>query len=304
MIRSITAAALLFATTALASGQALEDQIHDFIYAPGFVAEDIDALEVRLIDQWFDLTVMTPGGTVGPLEKAMLIADRAIQSGRTRTAIAYGELIGDRDTPYSFIEVRHYNLGPVIHAETADAYGVENTAPVEEFGRGEHRAWRFVFSPEMNNAAILLEASSRVISDKQASKDDCTGRPCLDPYAGFDDMSWEEIDGQVATWPELYASQSDETATPAHAIAQLAVFGFWANAESGSYQWTGGEHPEAIRDATPYRFIGIDRNLGQDASIDTVWQETAVNDDELVAIAFRRAEIAGWSTLMRSATRR
>ena len=300
MIRTTLSAALLLTGTCLATAQSLDSQIQDFIYATGFAAEDINALEVRLIDQWFDLTVMPPGGTVGPLEKAMLIADKAIESGRTRTAIAYGEVIGQNDAPYSFIEVRHFNLGPVIHADTEDAYGAENTAPVDEFGRGEHRAWRFVFSPEMNNAAILLEASSRVISNKEATKADCTGRPCLDPYASFDTIEWEPIEGKVQNWPELYATQSDETSTPAHAIAQLAVFGFWANAESGYYQWTGGEHPEAVRDATPYRFIGIDRNLGQEASIDTVWQETKINDHALRAIAFRRAEVGGEVYLMRT----
>jgi len=303
MIRTAIAATLLSATTALASAQSLENQIQDFIYTPGFTAEDIPALEVRLIDQWFDLTVMTPGGTVGPLEKAMLIADRAIESGRTRTALAYGELIGEDGTPYSLIEVRHYNLAAVIHAETVAAYGEENTASVDEFGRGEHRAWRFVFMPEMNNAAVLLEASSRSISDKEASKADCTGRPCLDPYASFDTLDWEVIEGRVALWPELYATQSDETSTPAHVIAGLAVFGFWASAESGAYQWTGGEHPEAIRDATPYRFIGIDRNLGQEASIDAIWHETAINDDELKSIAFRWAEIVGSVNLMRASER-
>ena len=303
MIRTAIAATMLFATTALASAQSLENQIQDFIHAPGFAADDINALEVRLIDQWFDLTVMTPGGTVGPLEKAMLIADKSIESGRTRTAITYGQVISDNDTPYSFIEVRHFNLGPVIHAETEDAYGTENTASVDEFGRGDHRAWRFVFMPEMNNAAVLLEASSRIIANKEASKADCTGRPCLAPYANFDTLDWEAVEGRVAHWPELYATQSDETSTPAHVIAALAVFGFWASAESGAYQWTGGEHPEAIRDATPYRFIGIDRNLGQEASIDAIWHETSINDDELKSIAFRWAEIAGSVNLMRASER-
>ena len=298
------AATLLLTTTALASAQPLDDQIHDFIYAPGFTAEDIGRLDERLINQWLDLTVATPGGTVGPLEKAMLIADMAIEGIRTRSALAYGEVIGEDGTPYSFVEVRHYNLAAVIHAETEDAYGPENTAPVEEFGLGDHMAWRFVFMPEMNNAAVLLEASSRIISDKEASKADCTGRPCLDPYAGFDDPAWEEIDGQVPTWPALYVAESDETATPAHAIAELAVFGFWANAESGQYQWTGGEHPEAVRDATPYRFIGIDRHLGQEASIDAIWQETALNDDALASLTFHRADIGGSVQLMRSSTPR
>lgn len=300
MIRTLAATAALLATTALASAQPLEDQIHDFVYAPGFTAEDVPALEVRLIDQWYDLTVMTPGGSVGPIEKAMLIADKAIEGIRTRTAIQYGEVISEDGTPMSFIEVRHYNLAAVLHADTAAAYGIENTAPVEEFGRGDHMAWRFVFQPIMNNAAVLLEASSRVISDKQASKDDCTGRPCLDLYAGFDSAEWEEIEGKVPTWPELYTTESDESSTPAHAIAELAVFGFWASAESGDYQWSGGEHPEAVDDATPYRFIGIDRHLGQEASIDAIWHETALNDDELASITFRRAEVGGQVHLMRA----
>lgn len=304
MIRTAIVAALLLATAPLAVALSLDDQIHDFIHAPGFAAEDIPTLEVRLIDQWFDLTVDTPGGSVGPIEKAMLIADKAIEGIRTRTAISYGELVGVDGTPYSLIELRHYNLAKVIHAETADAYGIENTAPAEDFGRGDHMAWRFVFMPEMNNAAVLLEASSRVISDKEAAKSDCTGRPCLDPYASFEGFEWEAIDGQVPVWPELYTTESDEVATPTHAIAQLAAFGFWANAESGDYQWTGGEHPEAVSDATPYRFIGIDRHLGQEASIDAIWQETALNDDALSSIAFRRAEIGGAVQLMRSSTAR
>ncbi len=300
MIRMLATTALLLAGTSLASAQSMDDHIRDFVYAPGFEAADVPALEVRLIDQWHDLTVMTPGGSVGPLEKAMLIADKAIEGIRTRTDIQYGEMIAEDGTPFSFIDVRHYNLAAVLHAETEAAYGPENTAPVEEFGTGDHMAWRFVFQPVMNNAAILLEASSRVISNKEAAKSDCMGRPCLDLYAGFDAIEWEEIPGQVPTWPELYTTESDETSTPAHAIAELAVFGFWANAESGQYQWTGGEHPEAADGPEPYRFIGIDRHLGQEASIDAVWRETLVNDDQLQAIAFRRAEVGGSVYLMRA----
>jgi hypothetical protein len=304
MIHTAIVAALLLATTPLAFAQSLETQIHDFVYAPGFAAEDIGRLDERLINQWLDLTVATPGGTVGPLEKAMLIADMAIEGMRTRSALSYGEIVEADGTPYSLIEVRHYNLGAIIHAETADAYGIENTAPVEDFGLGEHMAWRFVFSPEMNNAAVLLEASSRVISDKEAAKSDCTGRPCLDPYAGFDTMDWGEVVGEVPTWPPLYLTHFEDAATPAHAIAELAVFGFWANAESGTYQWTGGEHPEAVRDATPYRFIGIDRNLGQEAATDAIWQETALNDDATSSVTFRRADIGGLASLMLSTTPR
>lgn len=304
MVRTAIATAFVVAASWPAFAQSLETQIHDFIYAPGFVAEDIPRLEERLLNQWLDLTVATPGGSVGPLEKAMLIADMAIEGMRTRSALSYGEIVEADGTSYSFIEVRHYNLGAIIHAETADAYGIENTAPVEEFGLGEHMAWRFIFSPEMNNAAVLLEASSRIISDKEAGKSDCTGRPCLDPYAGFDTVDWGEVEGEVPTWPPLYLTHFEDAATPAHAIAELAVFGFWANAESGAYQWTGGEHPESVSDATPYRLIGIDRNLGQEVATDAIWQETALNDDATSSVTFRRSDFAGSVTLMLSTTPR
>lgn len=304
MIRFFFATVLLLAGSAIASAQAVTQQDADaFILAHGFERLDFLALEDELYGLWLDDDAVTPGGAVGPLEKAMWIADRAMPSVRTRTAIAYGEMIHDDNgapLAISFIEVRHFNLGPAIRDQVAKDYGEENTAPVEQFGTGEHMAWRFIFQPLMNNSAVLVDASSRVISPKEAAKSDCTGRPCLDLYAGFDAIEWENIDGQVSAWPRLYSDQSDEVSTPAHAIAELAVFGYWANAESGQYQWTGGEHPEGARGSEPYRFIGIDRHLGQEASIDAIWRETLLNDDELAAISFRRAEVAGSVYLMRA----
>lgn len=304
MIRSFASLALLLTGTCLTTAQAVTQQDADaFILAPGFERLDFQTLEDELFGLWLDIDKITPGGAVGPVEKAMWIADRAIPSVRTRTAIAYGEMIHDDNgapLPISFIEVRHYNLGPAIRAQVAADYGEENTAPVEEFGTGEHMAWRFIFQPLMNNSAVLIDASNRVISHKEAAKSDCTGRPCLDLYSGFDASEWEDVAGQVPSWPRLYSDQSDEVATPAHAIAELAVFGFWANAESGQYQWSGGEHPEGAQGFEPYRFIGIDRHLGQEASIDAIWRETKLNDDELFAITFRRAEVAGSVYLMRS----
>jgi hypothetical protein len=54
--------------------------------------------------------------------------------------------------------------------------------------------------------------------------------------------------------------------------------------------------PEAARRITPYRFISIDRNLGQEVMIDSVWHETLLNDDALSEILFRRLEIAARCT--------
>lgn len=304
MIRYTITLALLLATTGLANAQTIDEQIASFTGADGFDLQSADHLEMELANLWLDDNAMSPGGLVGPIEKAMMIAEGAIPSVRTRTAIAYGQIIDDEDgapVPYSFIEVRHYNLGAVIHAETAEAYGEENTAEIAEFGLGDHMAWRFVFRPVMGHSAMLLDASSRVITDDDASDDDCNGVPCLDSGSSPDEVAqWQVINGKLPTWPPLYPTEANEVTAPAYAISQLAVLGFWANAESGHYQWTGGEHPEAARGYEPYRFITVDRNLGQELAIDSVWRETALNDDSLAAISFRQIDIAGDVTLMRA----
>lgn len=301
-------AAALLATTTLAQARDIDAQIAGFIGAAGFAPADVTALETGLGNLWRDDGGMSPGSTVGPIEKAMLIADTAIPSTRTRTAIAYGEIIEEEDgiaLPYSFIEVRHYNLSQVIRAEAVAAYGAENTDEPAAFGLGEHMAWRFVFRPAAGNAAVLIDASSRVIPDAKAKGQDCDSRPCLDPHASLDDRAeWQEIHGKLPTWPPLYPTRSGEISAPAYAISRLAVFGYWANAEAGYYQWTGGEHPEAARGYAPYRFIAIDRDLGQEPAIDTVWRETQLNDDALSAIAFRRQDIAGEVRLMRASESR
>ena len=51
-------------------------------------------------------------------------------------------------------------------------------------------------------------------------------------------------------------------------------------------------------------FIGIDRNLGQEAAIDAVWQETQLMDDSLSAMAFRRLELPGATYWFGAATPR
>lgn len=305
MIRYAAALGLLLATTALAGAQTLDEQIADFVGAPGFAMQDIARLNERLDQNWLDTASVSPGGAVGPLEKAIMIAETDIGSVRTRSAISYGEVIAEDGTPVSFVEVRHYNMAEPLHADTVDAYGAEDTADVADFGEGEHKAWRFVFQPMMNNAAILIDASARTISPEEAAQDDCLGQPCLALDAESSaPMEWTEMDATLPSWPEIYPSDGTGIATPAETIAQLAVLGYWASVESGSYQWTGGEHPEAARDATPYRFIGIDRNLGQDDGIATDWHETLLNDDSIAALAYRYLGVPGQVWLMQASTPR
>lgn len=307
MLRLAATIAVLAASTTLASAQSIDDAITDFIHAKGFTHQNPYDLEDALYSRFIDGSI-TPGGAVGPIEKAMMIAEDAIPSTRTRTFIAYGEIIEDEDgasVPYSFIEVRHYNLGPIIHAEAVEAYGAENVDDIEAFGTGDHMAWRFVFRPIMGHTATLLDASSRIITDQQAARHDCNGTPCLEPINNFDDeVTWQEIEGRLPEWPLLYSDQSDEIATPEFAISQLAVLGYWANAESGYYEWTGGEHPEAAQGYEPYRFISVDRNLGQEIAIDTVWRETLLNDDSVSEILFRHLDVSGSVFLSRASVSR
>lgn len=308
MIRTATTAvALLLAGTSLSLGQTIDDAITSFIHGKGFTHQNPYDIESALSGHFIDDSI-TPGGAVGPIEKAIMIAGDGIPSVRTRSFISYGEIIEDEDgasVPYSFIEVRHYNLGPAIHADAVDAYGAENVDDVEAFGTGDHMAWRFVFRPIMGHTATLLDASSRIVTQQQAERHDCGGFACLDLMASQDERAdWTEVEGTLPSWPLLYSDQSDEVATPAHAISQLAVLGYWANAESGQYQWTGGEHPEAARGYEPYRFITVDRHLGQEASIDTVWRETALNDDSVSEMLFRHLDIAGSVYLLQASVGR
>jgi hypothetical protein len=307
MLRLAATLAVLATTTTLASAQTIDDAITDFIHAKGFTHQNPYDIESALSGHFIDDSI-TPGGAVGPIEKAIMIAGDGIPSVRTRSFISYGEIIENEDgasVPYSFIEVRHYNLGPAIHADAVEAYGAENTDDLEAFGTGDHMAWRFVFRPIMGHTATLLDASSRIVSNAQASRHDCNGIACLDLTASYDTLvEWEEIGGELPSWPLLYSDQSDEITTPAYAISQLATLGFWANAESGDYAWTGGEHPEAAQGYEPYRFISVDRNLGQEAAIDTVWRETLLNDDSVSELLYRHIDVAGSIYLMRGAVAR
>ena len=129
MLRLAATLAVLAATTTLASAQSIDDAITDFIHAKGFTHQNPYDLEEALSSRFIDGSI-TLGGAVGPLEKAMMLAEDAIPSTRTRTLISYGEILEEEDgasVPYSFIELRHYNLGPAIHADAVEAYGAENT---------------------------------------------------------------------------------------------------------------------------------------------------------------------------------
>ncbi|SMQ70301.1 hypothetical protein SAMN06295905_1875 [Devosia lucknowensis] len=302
MIRIVATLAVLLGGTTLATAQDIQAEIEAFTEADGFERLDLDLIEKVLLDQFFDVGEIAPGGSIGPIEKALIVATAEIPSVRTRTALSYGEIVTEEDGAVSFIEVRHYNLGPAIRADLIEAYGEGDVADEEAFGMGDHMAWRFVFQPLMGNSAALIDVSNKVIPEKSAAKHDCDGRPCLDYGPSLDEMAdWEPMtDIALPDWEPLYPQSEGGLATPAFAVSQLAVVGFWANAEGGDYQWTGSEPSEAEADAAPFRFISIDRNLGNEDAIDTVWREVAPIGYEGGEVLFRRAEVGGQVSWMQA----
>ncbi|MGV3651374.1 MAG: hypothetical protein ACO1OK_08105 [Devosia sp.] len=297
MIRRATAfvAALAVATPVLSAE--IDEAVAAFIGETGFVVQDWAAANESLAQAWTRTDLMTPGGAVGPVEQALLLASAESGLIHTRTSIRYGEAIAETDgapSRYSFVELRRYNLGPALHEALVAELGAENVAEVSEFGEGPHRAWRLVFFPVMGSVAALLEVSARDISDDEASIDDCGGRACLDPSATLDTLAeWSEAEPVAAEWTPNFAAMADGLSTEAQAVAELEVAQYVATIEGGDYLWTGGEHPEAVRDATPFRFYEIDRNLGQELVVDALSVNTELNDDSIRDMLVRRIDVAG-----------
>ena len=297
MIRLASAlvAALAVATPALSAE--IEETIASFIGETGFVVQDWAAASEALATQWTRTDLMAPGGAVGPVEQALLLSGSAPALIHTRTSIRYGEVIVDEDgapARYSFVDLRRYNLGPALHEALVGQLGAENVADLAEFGEGPHTAWRLVFFPVMGSVATLLEVSARDIGDDEAAADECGGRPCLDPDATLDARAeWSEADAVVADWTPNFRDRVDGVATEAQAVAELEISQYLATSEGGDYLWTGGEHPEAVRDATPFRFYEIDRNLGQELVVDALSVNTELNDDSIRDMMVRRIDVAG-----------
>lgn len=200
------AALLALSASAQAASKSEADKaVADFMAAKGFeaVAEDQLGFDSPAYAKRFPApgaSALLPDSEVGPIEKALLAVEtlEKTQPERVRYAVSYGQVMeGDGEGKISFIslvEVRRYNLGPLIHKATQDDYGPENTADVSEFGVGPDVAWRFAFAPVMGNQAIPLSISRRVIADgadqmKVDASEQCPTGPCreVDPGVyGFD----------------------------------------------------------------------------------------------------------------------
>lgn len=296
MKRQLALATIATISATLAFAQQADELAEAFVGAPGWERQDVGAVDEKLLSA-FDAGgagAMRPDGGASPLEKALLLIEtQEPRLDMVRTMLRYGQAL-DGDTPYSFVTVERYNLGPARRLQLIDEIGEENVATEEEFGIGPHVAWRIVTIPLMGNAAALIEASRREISGDEAAGADCLGRSCLDLTIVNDDMhNWSEAD-PVIDFASPYAERGPEgLARPARAAAELSATLGIAQGMGADYHWTGPEQPEAARGGEPFLFAMFDAGLAPEWAVDAVMGQTLLNDDSIAAIWRRRLEMEG-----------
>lgn len=288
----------LLPAAALAASEYLEEEIAAFVGAPGWERAEAGLIEQALIDQLQDPRSVSPGGSLGPLEKALLLLESEEPPlPRTRTLLRYGQITLDEDgtaLPVSFVQVERYNLGPAIRAMAAEEYGAENVGAPEDFGVGPHVAWRFVFMPVMGSSALLLDAARAEIDEPAALGADCLGRGCLEMTVPADDLlPWLESEAPELDFVSPYTAERDGIAVAARAVAELSLLQALATLEGGQYLWLGVEQAEAASDGRPFLFFLEDRDLGQDSASETLLVQSELNDDQLFAFWSRRLQVPG-----------
>ena len=291
----ITACGLCLALAAHATGVAdAETEIPRFMQAPGYAARDVDAVEERLRAHFakHQPRSITPGADVTPVEKALLLVDLMEPAlPRTRTIVRYGLVhenpAADRFTPYAFVTVERYNLGPALHQQLQREHGVGAVAAPKDFGVGPHVAWRFVSRPMMGSTASLLELARREIPPAEAARADCDGRPCLSLEHPLDELRrWREGAQAPGAFRSPYReSAPDGLSSAARAAAELLVAAGLAQVEPDLQGRNPRlvahepERPEAARGSQPYLFVTLERNLAQDTGLDAVLHQRLLNDD-------------------------
>ena len=275
-----------------AQAENVEDVIASFIHEDGYIIHDVDAVEAELAQTFLPSDgAMRPDQYASAIEKALLLVGAMEQPlPHSRYMVRYGQIM-QGETPVSLVTVERYNMGPALWQATASAFGEEDTADPEVFGIGPHVAWRIVSFPVMGQAAAIMQAARRELSDNEAAETDCGGRGCLSDHSSMDSLyPWQtsETSIDIATaYPSVY---DNGLSIPAFAAADLLTLAGLIEADGGFPYWRGPEQPEASRFGEPFLFVGIDFNLGQDDGVDAMLGQTLLNDDALEEIWFRRVQ--------------
>lgn len=305
-------AALLALTAGLTHADDIGNAATTFVKADGFeITSDIAALANRLDAQLIDTGKPRKDANITAVEKAILLLDMYERfTPRARYMARIGMERHD-GIPVSLVEVERYNLGPVIWKETAEAYGKQNTAPIEDFGVGPHVIWRIATQPNSTAAATLLAASRREVANDDAAGRTCIAHACLslEPIAFI--TKWEEARAfdlkipALAYGPRL-ADKGDDSAhdskgspfageQPTALLAlQLSAAGGLAAINASEVRWTAEPVQEPGGDAPVVEFL-IERNLGQEIASEGVLRITqpgGSSQDRWIRIATHAPEDA------------
>lgn len=270
------------------SDDALASLSRQFLSADGYEKQDGSTLAAAIGEQLTPLnpeSVFRPVADIGPFVKAVLAleaVDGVIE--RSRYRIRYGferiPMPPGGPTPFSFVQVDRFNLGPAFREEAVAALGEENVAPAAAFGEGAHVSWRLVMHPMMGNAAVIDAAARVEISEDDAATMLCLGTPCLSTAVGIMDAApWSDME-ETDRHPEAsYRTERDGLPTPAAVIEMLT-----ANVVL--------ELREGVGPTEPYAEAIIELNLGQDTALDAALRDGDMMDDSIRAIWRRISAVA------------
>ncbi len=248
---------------------------------------------------------LNPDAAVGPIEKALLIVDtmETTHPDRVRYAVSYGQIMaGDGMGSASFIslvEVRRYNMGPMIHKETEEEYGKDNAAPAQDFGVGPDVAWRFAFTTVMGNLAMPLAISRKVIAEGDAQlkvdeSDLCPAGPCRAAHLVLYDLE-KAHKGKIGpaklvvrmqpgkpAYTPVTGSGDDLTASSAWVARVMSVVLGLTEGDEMAGVWRTPEQPEGkgMDQGAPFITMQIDQNLGNDLGSSALIGITNLLDDE------------------------
>lgn len=290
----VALAALIVCSPCLTHADSADDAAASFVKAKGFEVFTDTAVLADILDMaLIDTGRARKDADVTAVEKALLLLEaneRFVPRARYAARIGiefHGEI------PVSFVEVERYNLGPLIWQDNVEAYGKENTAPVEEFGEGPHVVWRIATQPNTKAAAILLAASRREIADEEAARRDCAARSCLslDPIELM--TEWSQAPAFDIAMPALaYGNQvaagedDDDPSTAdfegqqstALIALQLSTAAGLASVNETGVMWTA-EPSQGFGPDKPFAEFAIDRNLGQDLGSEGILRIAPMDGD-------------------------
>lgn len=264
------------------------------------------------IDQWFGedwystkrfpeqgSSIFMPDAEMSAAQKAVLLFDylegelpHARYRVRFGTDFPYVE--DEPTTPWAYIEVTRFNLGPTKHEDLAQY--AEVVAPIEEFGEGPHVARRFAFTPVQGQLAHLVQAARTELGDEVAAAEQCFAQACL---------SLDEIIGTVGEWEtvDAYDFESVITTSAAESTRNQSSDEVVAELVARHIGPEYGEIVESTQAPEPFIELVISKNIeGQELSMTAVSYQGHVMDDAISGVWYKRLQVGGmepyWERLL------